>query len=54
MKNSAVEDLSRRASCSINDNTDCVNQCKKFSNEKMRISRNTNCEKGEPQLETFH
>lgn len=54
MKISTVKDFSRTASCSINDNIDCMTQCKKFSNEKMRISRNTDCEKGQTQLETFH
>lgn len=54
MKISTVKDFSRTASCSINDNIDCMTQCKKFSNEKMRISRSTDCEKGQTQLETFH
>ena len=51
IENSAIKELSQdAASCSINTNIDqnnCLTQCEKFSNENMRMPRDTTCREGE-------
>ena len=53
IENIVVEDLSQdKASCSIDQNNG-VTQYEKFSNEDVRISRDTTCEEGEIRLAEF-
>ena len=47
-----VEDLSQDRDCSINiDQSNCVTQCEKFSNENTRIPIDTTCESEIPLAE---
>ena len=53
-KHSMIEDLSQDRACSIDiDQNNPVTQCEKFSNEKVKISRDTTCEEGEIPLAEF-
>ena len=55
IENSVVENLSeQRTSGSIDiDENNCVIQCEKFSNENVRIPRDTTCEEGEIPLAEY-
>ena len=53
IENAVAEDLLQdRASCSIDQNNG-VTQCEKFSNENVRIPKDTTCEQGEIRLAEF-
>ena len=53
IENSVVEDFLQDRDCSIDiDQNNCVTHCEKFSNENMRIPRDTTCE-GEIPLAEF-
>ena len=52
IENSVVEDLSQDRACSIDtDQSHCVTQCEKFSNENTRIPIDTTCESEIPLAE---